>query len=189
MKRSERLIRSTIVGLTGLMVLYVGISRLSAGSTPAHATGQTSVAELARLRDFSAIQVDGNFSLDVVQDAAWSVAFAPSEPGQGSFYAAVHDNTLVLHGFRNTPASRVTVTLPALSKLAAHKVTALSVSGFAGANLSLELGTTARVTLRNNSIRQWHIDAAHVGDLRLDRASIGAGRVDLAGRANFTVID
>jgi hypothetical protein len=133
--------------------------------------------------------VDGDFSLEVMQDAAWSVDFAPSDTSQGSFSATVLDHTLHLHGFRNTSAGRVRVTLPTLSELDADRVAALSVSGFAGASVSLELGTTPRVTLRNNRIRQWRIQAADVGDLQIDRTSLSDGKVDLAGRATFTVID
>jgi hypothetical protein len=124
-----------------------------------------------------------------VQDPTYAVDFLPSAPNQGSVFATVRDNTLVLRSFRNGSASRVRVALPALAKLNADGVTELSVSGFSGATLSLELSTTAQVTLRNNTIRQWRVDADGVRDLRIDRATFGAGRLDLAGRATLTIID
>jgi hypothetical protein len=49
--------------------------------------------------------------------------------------------------------------------------------------------TIPQVTLRNNAVRQWQIRASHVAELQMDRASIGAGKVDLAGRATLSVID
>ena len=50
MKRSERLIRNTILVLAGLVVLHVGVSRLYADSNPAHVAQRTSAADLAKLR-------------------------------------------------------------------------------------------------------------------------------------------
>ena len=73
MKRSERLIRNTILALAGLVVLHVGVSRLYADSNPALVAQRTSAADLAKLRGFNAIEVNGDFSVDVVQGADYSV--------------------------------------------------------------------------------------------------------------------
>jgi Putative auto-transporter adhesin, head GIN domain len=185
MKKSERLIRNTVAGLVALIVLYVGASHLYAGNNH-----PTTAAEPATLTDFSAIQIEGNLSLDVVQGAAYSVDFLPSGPSRGSFFATVRGDKLVLRGLRTPSASRVRVALPALSRLNADGVAELSVSGFSGATVSLELNTIAQVTLRNNGIRRWRIHADGVRDLRIDRATLGGGaRFDLAGHAALTVID
>jgi hypothetical protein len=177
-KRSERLIRNTLFVVGGLMVLHVGVSRLQAVEekvTPP-------------LRDFSAIVVEGDFEIDV-QKGDFAVDFSSPNPAQGRFYATVRNNELLLGGFQNATGSRARVSLPELTKLNAGRVPALSVSGFDGASVELEAETVARVTLRNNSIRQWQIRANRVADLQIDRASISAGRVDLAGHTTLTVID
>jgi hypothetical protein len=150
---------------------------------------RTPPAALATLRDFSAIEVEGDFTLDVAQGADFLVDFTSPKPTEGRFYATVRDNTLLLGGFRNAPGARVRVVLPELLRLNAGRVQALSVSGFGGNRLSLEMDTIARVTLRNNTIRQWQIRANSVADLQIDRTSLGAGKVDLAGRATLTVND
>jgi hypothetical protein len=189
MKKSKRLIRNTILALNGMMVLYVGINRLYAVSSPTQAAQRTSTAELALLRDFTAIEVNGDFSVDVVQEADYAVAFAPAAANQGDFVATLRGNTLVLHGFHNTRANRARVALPVLTHLDAELVPVLSISGFNGTSLSLQLDGTPQVILRNNGIRQWHIVASEVDELKIDKASLAAGKVDLAGRATLTAID
>ncbi|MFL6605033.1 MAG: GIN domain-containing protein [Steroidobacteraceae bacterium] len=189
MKRSERLIRNTILVLAGLVVLHVGVSRLYADSNAGHAVQRTSEADLAKLRDFSAIEVNGNLSVDVVQGAGYSVALQPADASQGDIVATVHDRTLILRGFNNTPASGVRVALPTLTQIDVHGAPALSLSGFCGGGLSLRLAETPQVTLRNNCIRQWHIVASEAAELRIDKASMSAGKVDVAGHIKLTVID
>jgi hypothetical protein len=188
-KRSERLIRNTLLVLAGGVVLHVGVSRIYAVDDPTAGMERTPPAVLATLRDFAAIEVEGDFALDVERAADFAVDFSSPTPTEGRFYATVRNNTLLLGGFRNAPGSRVHVVLPELKKLNAGSVQSLSLSGFDGASLSLETDTVPRVTLRNNTIRQWQIRANHVADLQIDRASLSAGKVDLAGRATLTVID
>lgn len=188
MKRSERLMRNTILVMSGLIVLHLGVSRLSADDQSA-SVNRTPAAELATLRDFTSIEVEGDFSLDVVHDSDYSVAFTPANTNEGRFYATVRNNTLVLGGFRNETGSRVRVTMPELSKLNAGRVRTLTVTGFDSASLRLEVDTISQVTLRSNAVRQWQIRADHVAELQIDRASMAAGKVDLAGRATFSVID
>jgi Putative auto-transporter adhesin, head GIN domain len=182
--------RNTVVVLAGAVVLHLGASRLYADDDRMVGMEQTPPpAQLATLRDFSTIEVEGDFSLDVVQGADYSVAFTPSAASEGRFYATVRGDTLLLGGFRNAPGSVVRVALPELKKLNAGRVKTLSVSGFDGASLSLEVDTISKVTLRNNSVRTWQIRSNGVADLQIDRASIGAGKVDLTGRAVLTVIE
>lgn len=181
--------RNTVVVLAGAVVLHLGASRLYADDDRTAGMERTPPAELATLRDFSIIEVEGDFSLEVVKGADYSVAFTPSDGSAGRFYATVRDDTLQLGGFRNAPGSVVRVALPELKKLNAGRVRALAVSGFDGASLTLEVDTIPQVTLRNNSVRQWQIRANKVTDLQIDRTSIGAGKVDLSGRAVLTVIE
>jgi hypothetical protein len=181
--------RNTFLVLAGLLVLHVGASRLLAIDESATSMKRATPADLATLRDFTAILVEGDFALEVVQGAEYSVDFAPPNPDERRFYAVVHDGTLLLGGFGNGPGSRARVTLPALSKLNAGRVEALSVSGFDGEQLSVQAERVRRVTLKNNRVREWRIRAEHVVDLQIDRASISAGKVDLSGHAVLNVID
>lgn len=181
--------RNTILVLAGLLVLHVGASRLYAVDDRAIPMERATPADLATLRDFTAILVEGDFALEVVRGAEYSVEFTPSNRAEGRFSAVVHDNTLLLGGFENVPGSRARVTLPALTQLNAGRVEALSISGFDGDELSVRAERVQCVTLRNNRIREWQIRAERVVDLRIDRASISAGKVDVSGRATLTVID
>ena len=188
MKRSRLLIRNTLLALSGMVVLYVGINRIYAVAEPDPVQQRTSAAELAALRDFDSIEVSGDFSVEIVQQAGYSVEFVQPDSSQGDFVATRRDATLVLYGGRNPAVGRVRVAMPALKQVGAHRIPALSVSGFNGDSLSLRMESVPLVVLRNNGIRQWHIVASK-GELQIDRATFGAGKVDLAGRSTLTVID
>jgi len=179
-KRSERLIRNTVLAMAGAVVLLLGLGRLYADDDR---------EDEAPLRDFTAIEVEGEFSLEVVQGADYSVAFTPADRRDTHFDVRVRGKTLRLSGFRNPPGSLVQVALPELKSLNAGRVRTLSVSGFSGAHLSLDVDTVPQVILRNNSVREWQIRADRVADLQIDRASMQAGKVDLAGRVTLTVIE
>ena len=189
MQKSKRLIRNTILALNGIVVLYVGINRLYAIGNPIPSVQRTSAAELAMLRDFSAIEVNGDFGVDLVQEADYSVYFTTPDTSQGNLVATVRGNTLVLSGFHNATTNRVRVALPVLTQLKASSVATLSVSGFDGESMSLRFDGTPQVILRNNGIRQWHIVVSDVGELKVDRASISSGQFDLAGQITLRVID
>ena len=190
MKKSRRLIRNTILALNGIVVLYVGANRLYGSEESTQPLQRTSAAELAMLRDFTAIEVSGDFSVDVVQDAAYSIGITPPEAGKGQLIARMRGDTLVLRGFFNAPATRVRVGMPGLAGVLAHEgVPGLTVSGFTGDSVSLHLAGKPKVVLRNNGVRQWHIFASDSGELQIDKTSIGAGKVDLKGHATLTVID
>jgi hypothetical protein len=186
MKRSERLIRNTILVLAGFVVLHVGVSRLYADSSFARAAQRTSAADLAKLRDFDSIEVSGNVSVDIVQGADYSVVLTP---GSSDVVATVRGRTLALRGSSNAPGNGVRVALPALARMNVEGVPSLSISGFTGSSVSLRLAETPHVTLRNNGVRLWHIVASEAAELRVDNASMSAGKVDLSGRVTLTVID
>jgi len=190
MKKSRRLIRNTILALNGIVVLYVGANRLYGSEERTRPSQSTSAAELAMLRDFTAIDVDGDFSVDIVQDAAYSVGFTPPGTGQGRLVASMRGDTLVLRGFYNAPATRVKVGMPQLARVVAHEgVPALTVSGFTAASVSLRFSGNPQVVLRNNGVREWHLFASGSGELQIDKASLSASKVDLKGHATLTVID
>lgn len=189
MRRSERLIRNTVLALFGATVLHVAFNRLYAINNPAHGAQRTPAAELAQLRDFSRIELNGDFSVEIVQDADYSVEFMAQDANRGGFSAVVHDDTLVLRGFGNPPTNQVRVEMPALTHVDSSSVAALTVSGFKGESLSMRLNETPRVILRNNTIRHLRIVSSERSELKADRASLQSSQVDLAGRATLTVID
>jgi hypothetical protein len=189
MKRSRLLIRNTLLALSGMVVLSVGINRLFAVAEPPPVQQRTSATELAALRDFDAIEVSGDFTLDIVQQAGFAVEVVPPDASQGVVVATMRESTLVLRGVRNAAGGRVRVAMPVLRQVSAYAVPALSVSGFNGDSLSLLMERVPLVVLRGNGIRQWHIVASQKGELQIDRATFSAGKVDLAGHATLTVVD
>src|SRR5262245_29097808 len=80
-KRSERLVRNTLGVLAALIVAHVAVSRVQEARNPAARTERTPPAVLASLRDFTAIQVEGDFTLDVERAADYAVDFTSPDAG------------------------------------------------------------------------------------------------------------
>lgn len=188
MKRSTRLIRNTILALAGLIVLYTLASRLTVVGPAKEQKQGTSATELAKLREFNSIEISGDVNVDVVQQTDYSVDVSPSA-NQRLVTAFVRDNKLVLRGYGNEHSSRVRVGMPALAHVEAEGNPSLTVSGFSGASVELQLGEVSQVVLRNNTVDKWQVFASDDVELQFDRASVGAGKVELAGRATLAVVD
>jgi hypothetical protein len=189
MKRSTRLIRNTILALGGLIVVYTLASRLFVVHGPAREEKRgTSTTELAKLRDFNSVQVSGDVSVEIVQQTDYSVDVSPAA-SQKLVTAIVRDNTLEVRGYGNAHASRVRVGMPALAHLEAEGNPVLSVSGFSGGSVEMRLGEVSQVSLRNNAVDKWQVYASDDVELQFDRASIGAGKVELSGSATLAVVE
>lgn len=191
MKKSRRLIRNTLLVLGAAVVLYVAASRWHAvdNAQPVQNSPPTP-AELAALRDFNSLVVTGNLMVEIVRQDGYSVEFIHGGGARtGSFTATIRAKALVVNGYRNSAGDRVRIGMPALSHVITDAVPVLSISGFSGNSISLRLDGPIDVDVHDNAVTQWQVFTSGGVVLKFDRASIGAGKIDLTGRASLTVID
>jgi hypothetical protein len=191
-KRSERLIRGTIVALAVLTVGYVAAVRLQAAARPEGTPVRTSSADLAALRDFKGLQLNGDFSVEIVQGAEYSVTFAPAAESRGDLHAAMRGQTLELRGYGNTRESRVRIAMPGIERLDAENIPELTVSGFRAEAVAVQTEGVGQVTLRNNAVREWRVVGAGTKGavVQVDRATLdGAAKVDVVGRVALAPIE
>ena len=190
MKKSRRLIRTTLLALGAAVVFYVAASRWHANNAEPIRNSPPTPAELAALRDFNSLVVSGNLMVEIVQQDGYSVDFIHGGGARtGSFTATIRAKALVVNGYRNSAGDRVRIGMPTLSHVITDGVPALSISGFSGESVSLKLEGATKFTARGNSIRQWHVVASGNAGLQFDRESMAAGNVDLVGHATLAVVD
>lgn len=134
MKKSQRFLRGTVFSLAVLLVLLVGINRWVAPDARTTAPSRTSPTELAALRDFSVIRIQGDFAVTIEQGAEFGISYTPISERRGLFNARQRGNELQLEGYGNrteTDAAQVRITLPALQSLQVDDCKALDLIGLA----------------------------------------------------------
>jgi hypothetical protein len=192
MKKSKRYIGGTILAGYAGMVLFIGLNRLYVANVPEPLPERTSAAELAGLRNFTAVEVRGDFSLELVREADYSVNYVPLSDTRGQFLAALQGSTLVLTGFGNRTqldSARVRVGMPELLSLEASSAPTLLLADFAGETMDLRLTVIGTVTLRNNSTTNLRVVASGVRELQLDAISFAGSELRITGNTAVTQVD
>jgi len=157
MKTSRRLLLGTFVTLLVAPVVLVAYSRISGDGylSELPPPERTSSAELAALRDFTSINVRGDFNLEVVSAPDYAVDYTPLPQGRGFFRASVADGTLTIEGYGNRTefgTATVRVALPELSEMDAESLPALTVQNFDSESLTLRAFNVGDVSITNNRI-------------------------------------
>ena len=192
MKKSRRYLRATILTLLAIQVLYVGLNRLYAVTTPAPAPARTPVADLAALRNFTAIEVRGDFNLELMQQSDYALEYVPLSAAHGEFSAKVEADTLILSGFGNRSAvntALVRIGLPALRRLDVSFSPAVTLLNFSGDRLDLQLTAIEVVTLKDNNIEHLRMKALGVREVNLDEDSFRRSKLHIAGETSINITD
>jgi hypothetical protein len=190
MKNSKRLLVGTVGALYALMALYVGANRLWAldDAREPFAPQRTSAAELAALRDFDEIEIESDFSVEVVQQAEYSIEAFGMAADNGDLLARVENGVLLVRGYGNPDGARLRITMPELVKFDTGFSQEVSISGFSGEALEIQVSTGQTVELLDNDIEALQIRTFDVPEVRLDRASFANG-LRYSGRARLSIID
>lgn len=197
MKQSKRLLIGTILGLYGVMMIHTALSRVFVDETqdgPVELR-RTSAEQLATLRDFDEVDAQGDFSLELVQQANYSVEVIRAADAPGELVARVTSGVLQLRGYGNPASVRVRIGTPQLEDLETDFAPLLSISGFTSDSLDIQVGTRSgtdqRVELRNNDIEDLRLrifDMTNSVEVQIDRRSFGDG-IDIAGSARVTILE
>jgi hypothetical protein len=181
MKTSRRLLFGTFVVLLAAPVVLVAFSRMSGtGLRELPPPERTPAAELATLRDFTRIDVSGDFELEVLRANSWTIDYTPLSAGRGNFKATVVDGTLTIEGFGNrSELARgvVRIGMPALEALHGGFIQALAISNFDGAALEVNIEFTEQLELENNRLGTLQVDLQQAGLVNLRGNTFGSSRV------------
>jgi len=183
MKTSKRLLFGTFAVLLAAPVVLVAYSRVSSQPyAELPVPERTPAAELARLRDFTEIDVNGDFELEIVRGNTWSVDYTPLSPERGNFNASVENGLLTIGGFGNrtqTASSRVRITLPGLEAVHARYVPSpgIAIRNFDGNALDVSVDFTEGLVLENNRYDSLDLTVQRANLVDLRGNSFGSTRI------------
>jgi hypothetical protein len=188
MKQSKRYLRGTFYGLAGLLVLLVAVSRLFVTVVEDSGPPRTPVSELAALRGFDKVNVQGGFDLRVVAADNFSVSYQPVSEEHGQFRATVEGTTLQLYGYGNRyegSASQVVINLPVLVELRSNGRQTIDISGFTQGPLSIHISDLQQLILRNLQVATT-LSTVGEGEVQMDAQSFAHVSVQAIGRVRVT---
>lgn len=185
MKTSRRLLFGTLLVILATPVAVVAYSRVSGtGMRELPVPERTPPAELAALRDFTAIDVSGDFSLEIVQADTYSIAYTPLQDNRGDFTASVQDGVLHVEGFGNRTEfanGSVRIGLPDLDMLDAGYVPEIAIRNFDGDTLAVNINFSEELVLENNRMDVLQLDVQRSGLVDMRGNTFGSTRVDHFG--------
>ncbi|MGV3592866.1 MAG: hypothetical protein ACO1PZ_14350 [Gammaproteobacteria bacterium] len=182
MKTSRRLMLATFLTLLATPVVIVAYGRISGAGTMSELPGprRASAAELAALRDFSAIDVRGDLDVVIRSAADFAISYTPLFERRGNIAARVENGTLFVVGYANrseTEAAQLEISLPALTRVESESLFALTVSGFSGTALDVVVPSAQRVVIEDNQLATLRMELGYVGRIEQHGNTIGTSEV------------
>jgi hypothetical protein len=182
MKTSRRLLFGTFLVTLLAPVVLVAFSRVNGGSMAERpAPERPTPAELTSLRDFSNIEVRGDFNLELTSAPDYSVEYVPlAAANQGFLRASVTDGTLLIEGYANRTefgASTVRIGLPDLDRLDAESLASLVVRNFDTDAMELRVGSSQDIVIENNRIDALQLELQQTQNVDLRGNTIGTTSV------------
>ncbi len=181
MKTSRRLLFGTFAVLLAAPVVLVAYSRVSGtGYRELPPPERTAAAEIAALRDFNAIEISGDFDLEIVRADTYAVEYRPLAEDRGNFAATVRDGTLEIEGFgnrSNVAQGSVRISLPDLAALDIGYLPVVSVSGFDGDSLDADVDFAESITFASNRYGQFELEIQRGGLVEFSGNTFGSSTV------------
>jgi hypothetical protein len=185
MKTSKRYLGGTLLAILALPVLIVIYSRFFAPPPEAYVPERTPAAELAALRGFTSIVVEGDFALEVTEAADYQFTYEPIAESRGELVATLEDGVLRVRGFGNRAEfgapSRVRIAVPELSSLDVSYTPSLRVSGLSVENLALRALQVSSVTVADNTIGNLQVRSIGNGPIEFDDNTITTTTLSVIG--------
>jgi hypothetical protein len=185
MKTSRRLLFGTLLVILAAPVAVVAFSRVSGtGMRELPTPERTSPSELAALRDYAAIEISGDFSLEIVQADTYSITYTPLQDNRGNFTASVQDGILHVEGFGNRTEfanGSVRIGLPDLDRLEAGFVREIAIRNFAGDTLEVKIDFSEELVLDNNRMDVLQLELQRAGLVDMRGNTFGSTRVSHFG--------
>ena len=193
MKQSRRYFLGSLAAAAVAVVLIVAANRLIVPpESKARPLRRAAAAELAALRDFTDVRIEGDFVLEVSQAPEYSVRYAPVSDTRGELVATLEGQRLLLRGFGNSTGNgevaTVRVTLPVLRDLDVFNVPVANVSEVADGPADVRATAVGKVRLTGNTA-ELNVVVRGVRELQMDAASLAVTRLRVQGDTRITTLD
>jgi hypothetical protein len=143
---------------------------------PAHQMTATATEQLASLRGFTRLQVEGDLGVEIISAAEYKVSLAPASDRPWSIATSPGRNGLLaITGGPGTEGSTLRVEAPALTSIEATNLRQLAIRGWHTPDLTLRTKNLTDARIEESSVERWTLNAATPVVLQLDTATISAG--------------
>lgn len=153
-----------------------------------------SISESRDLTGFSAIEVRGNWRVNVTQGDAWQVELSYPDNRKGVIKAEVRGNRLILNRrtwfwFRGEHDPRFTagIVMPELEKLELAGTGQVDLSGFQGRQLEVDIKGNVRLEGREGRYDALDLSVAGASEIDLRGVVVTNAEVNLAGTSDLTL--
>jgi hypothetical protein len=206
MNKGRRLVRNTLFGTFGAVVLLVAANRLYAevvrDDAPDWLAGVLSlglkrsvepeagpVLTVADARDFRRVVVVGRFSVEIVGAPEYKVTATLADGSPAPLHVGLGDDAVHLHGINATSfdtgavdsIATLRIETPVLERVHA-RVAQLDISGIGGDDVQVSgLGEDMVVRLRQNAVAHWRLYSGAPIEVRVDDATFAAGTLNSSG--------
>jgi hypothetical protein len=184
-----------MVVLYAALALQTGISRalLDEAARDPRLPQRITAEQLATLRDFEQIRVEGDFSVEVIQQADYAIELFSTEDARGDLFARVEAGALLLRGYGHPESARVRIGMPQLTAFSSNFSPLLAITGFSGDMLHIRMetrpGRLQRIELHDNDVTDLQLripeNSAAVA-VQVDRTSFTNG-VAILGSARVII--
>jgi len=204
MNQGKRNIRNTVIALYGAVVLFIGAnslyvakldtapswlrSTLSLGLT-AHAKSQPrpelTDVDLASLRDFSRLIVEGDITVEIVGADAYKVTF--TTPGSNRLRAWHNGDVLRVEAESGGAAGATVlrIEMPELKSLYIKDAKQLILRDVRSAELNVIATNVRAASLQQNRVARWKFYSSEPLEALVDKATLTAGSMQTTG--NLTI--
>lgn len=200
MNKGKRLIRNTALVICGGVVLFVGLNKLYASAVDTGPQWLRSVAslgltthpkpqarpeltelDLASLRDFTRLIVEGDITVEIVGADAYKVTF--TSPGSNKLRAWHNGEVLRVEGASGgaAGASVLRIELPELKSLYIKDAKQLILRGVRSAELSVIATNVQAASLQQNQVARWKFYSSAPLEALVDKATLTAGSMQTTG--------
>ena len=192
MKKNNKYLAATAIGVCAVIALFTMASRFDMTASIQDVPARTSPADLAQLANFTRINVDGDFDLEVSQLQDYSIEFQPLSETQGELVARVEDDTLIVTGYANrseTAAAVVRIGVPVLDTLEVSSLPEITVSNFNAPLMNIQLKAFRSFTLENSVITTLNLSSEGRGEINLRGNTLTTQNLRLDEESELNVID
>ena len=197
MKPSKIALLSVVAVVVGAIVVAAVAARLTLvggvtarAQTPAESGETTTVSR--ELSGFNEIEIRGQWTVTITRGDDWQVDLSSTEDGVESVDASVRGERLTLAGAepgsffgRSSSEFSAEIVMPALAELDAAGSSHLTLSGFEGERLLIDVAGATRIVGNDGRYDELDLSLAGAGDVELDGFVFTDANVNLAGASSL----
>jgi hypothetical protein len=201
MNTGKRYLRNTLFALYGGVALFIGLNKLYGSMVAADAPGVSrttwlgltaharpqprptlSDADLASLRAFTRLNIEGDFVVEIVGADAYKVTFTAADGRSGKLRAWQGDEVLRLEAAAESSGTGVLrIETPQIRSIFVQDARQLTLRGLRADSVNIVAINVAAARLQQNQVAHWKFHSSTPLEALVDKATLSAGSIQTTG--------